>query len=102
MQQFKNKSRRGVESSGGDDVQWCDFDVREVNTLDVEDRLTVAFSKLHAAIEQLGSVLDQIGPEISVDYRVAPGRQDEYLGYHILCQSVYKNIDFIQIDHGHQ
>lgn len=82
IEQFQEVGGRDVEPCRGHHVDRWLLEVGEVNALDVEDGLGVSFSQFDLAVEQLGRVLDQVRPKVSVDYRVASCRQEKYLWYH--------------------
>ena len=71
MEKFEQERRGDIKPSGSDDVEGRYSDVCEIDAFNVEDGLTVSFSELNFAIEELRSIFNQIRAEISVDDGVA-------------------------------
>lgn len=84
VQQLQDIGGRNVEPRGRHHVDRRLLQVREVDALNVEDGLSVALGQLHATVEQLGSVLDEVRPEVTVYYGVPAGRQEKYLRNHLI------------------
>lgn len=83
LEEFEEERRRDIEPGCSDNVKRGYSDVCEIDSLDVENRFAVSLSELDFAIEQLRSVLNEIGAEVPVDDGVSSGREDKYLRNHL-------------------
>ena len=79
VEQLQNVGWRHVEASRGHYIDGRFFEVCKIDALNVEDRLSISFGQFYFTIEEFGSVFDEIGSEVSVDYAIATGRQEKYL-----------------------
>ena len=98
MQQFEEKSGGDVESGGGNDIERRDSNIGKIDSLDVEDRLAVAFGQFDFPVEQFWGIFDEVRAKISVDDGVATSWKEKNLWNHKCSEYITNFIVIIKLN----